>query len=89
VSRYAEKLFVGVGIPYNKDLTSPEEIARIGKRLADIDPAVQVTVLNYRPVFRSRISMPPDQEVEEIGKILRATGLRTVVCQTTRGFTGP
>jgi pyruvate formate lyase activating enzyme len=89
LSKYAGKLFVGVGIPYNKELTSIEEIARIGKRLADIDAAAQVTVLNYRPVFRSRISMPPDDEVEGIGQILRTTGLKTVICQTTRGFTGP
>jgi pyruvate formate lyase activating enzyme len=89
VGKYPEKLFVGVGIPYSKDLISRAEIVLMGEHLREIDPSVQVNVLNYRPAFRSHITMPPDHEVEDIGQLLRDTGLDTVVCQTTRGFIGP
>ena len=87
--KYSEELFVGVGIPYNKELTTTAEVARMGERLREINPSIQVTVINYRPVFRSHIPMPPNHEVEDIGQLLRDTGLETVVCQTTRGFIGP
>ena len=89
IDKYSEELFVGVGIPYNKDLITTAEVTHMGERLREINPSIQVTVINYRPVFRSHIPMPPDHEVEDIGQRLRDTGLDTVVCQTTRGFTGP
>lgn len=46
-----------MGIPYNRDLISVHEISMIGMRIRDeIDPWVQVCVLNYRPEFRSNVS---------------------------------
>jgi hypothetical protein len=48
-----------VGIPYNRDLISLHEISMIGAMIWDeIDPSVQVCVLNYRPESRSKVSRP-------------------------------
>ena len=38
-----------VGIPYNKDLISLEEIGKMGEKIRKIDENVQVCVLDYRP----------------------------------------
>ena len=36
MDNYPEKVFLGVGIPYNKDLISLEEIGKIGERIRKI-----------------------------------------------------
>lgn len=82
---YGGLVFLGVGIPYNKDLISFAEIEKMGKRLADIDPGVQVCVLDYRAEFRSRILRPSPREMRHVGSILKDTGLKTVLCQTSLG----
>jgi pyruvate formate lyase activating enzyme len=87
--QYSEKVFVGVGFPYNRELNPAVEIRRMGERLCQIDPSIPVTVLNYRPEFRSRISLPSDQEMEGIHRILKGVGLKTVICQSTKGYIGP
>jgi pyruvate formate lyase activating enzyme len=92
---YKDRLFLGVGIPYNRDLISMEEVERIGKEISDIDPNPQVCVLDYRPEFRrgliegkviQRLSY---QEMVEVCHLLRGTGLSTVLCQTPFGHIGP
>ncbi|MDO8785796.1 MAG: hypothetical protein Q7J12_06210, partial [Syntrophales bacterium] len=88
-NNYHEKVFVGVGIPYNRGFTSPSEISRMGQRLLEIDPSLQVTVLNYRGEFRSSIVKPKDVEMMAIRDILRDMGLKTVIVQTTAGNIGP
>jgi pyruvate formate lyase activating enzyme len=82
-------VFLGIGIPYNSDLISIEEIKSIGKKIYEIDPSVQVCVNNYVPEFRSRISRPTYQEMRLVHNILKAAKLKTVICQTTGGFIGP
>lgn len=89
VSRYGGTVFTGVGIPYNRSFVSESEIAQMGQRLVDIDPSVQVTVLNYRPEFRSSIVVPSGNEMATIRQVLRDIGLTTVLAQTEGGNIGP
>jgi pyruvate formate lyase activating enzyme len=86
---YGDRVFVGVGIPYNRDLISLEEIREIGERIVKLDEEVQVCVLDYRAEFRSTIKRPSFQEMFEVWKVLRETGLKVVTCQTVRGYIRP
>jgi len=90
INNYKGKIFIGIGIPYNKDLISLEEIANIGDEIERLGQEVQVCVLDYRPEFR-RTSMrrPTYREMLDAWKILRGTGLKTVICQTEFGHIGP
>jgi pyruvate formate lyase activating enzyme len=90
VDNYKDKIFIGIGIPYNKDLISREEIAKIGDEIFRIDREVQVCVLDYRPEFRrTNMWRPSYSEMFEVWKILHRTGLKTVICQTELGHIGP
>jgi len=90
VDNYKDEVFVGVGIPYNRDLISMEEIAKIGEEICKIDPDVQVCALDYRPEFRNlQISRPTLEEMVMVWKTLKSTGLRAVICQTVYGYIGP
>ncbi|MDD1753549.1 MAG: radical SAM protein [Methanotrichaceae archaeon] len=83
-------VFLGIGIPYNKDLIGLEEIAEMGQKIADIDPWIQVSALDYRPEFmRLDITRPSYREMFQVYGILRNTGLESVICQTERGRIGP
>jgi len=92
---YKDQIFLGVGIPYNRDLISMGEVERMGKEISDIDPDLQVCVLDYRPEFRrglikeKMIQRPSYQEMVEVYHLLRGTGLSTVLCQTSFGHIGP
>jgi pyruvate-formate lyase-activating enzyme len=90
VDNYPEKVFLGVGIPYNKYLISLEEIQKMGDKIRTIDENVQVCVLDYRPAFRrSYIQRPEYDEMVNVWRILSGTGLKTVICQTARGHIWP
>lgn len=90
VDNYRDKVFIGVGVPYNKDLISIEEIEKIGYRLFKIDPEIQVCVLDYRPEYRNMsLKRPSYKEMAQIWEILRDIGLKTVVCQTAFGYITP
>jgi len=89
IHNYSEKIFVGVGIPYNRAFTSPSKISRMGQKLLEIAPSLQVTVLNYRSAFRSNIVKPEDMEMMAIRDVLQDMGLKNVVVQTTAGNIGP
>jgi len=86
---YQGKVFVGVGIPYSRDMNSVTEISQMGKRLLDIDSSIQVTALNYRPAFRKQVLLPSDAEMEGVRQVLNGIGLKKVLAQTTAGFVGP
>ena len=43
---YMDRLFLGIGIPYNLDLISMEEVERIGREIFKIDPDLQVCALD-------------------------------------------
>jgi pyruvate formate lyase activating enzyme len=88
--RYQDRIFLGVGIPYNQDLISLSEIDRIGMRIRDeIDPSVQVCVLDYRPEFRSSFPRPTYEQMKKVHQLLRGVGLTTVICQTEFGHITP
>lgn len=90
VNNYKDKIFIGIGIPYNKNLISPEEIAQIGDEIFKIDAEVQVCVLDYRPEFRRmNLPRPTYGEMVKVWNLLRGTGLKTVICQTEFGHVGP
>ncbi|MEM2120586.1 MAG: radical SAM protein [Archaeoglobaceae archaeon] len=90
VDNYRDKVFIGVGIPYNRDFISLKELYEIGTEICRIDSEIQVCVLDYRPEFRNRkISRPSFKEMVNVWKILRSCGLKTVVCQTGFGHIGP
>ncbi len=87
---YSDIVFVGVGIPYNKDLISLEEVRRIGERILDIDDCVQVCVLDYRPEFRRMdIKRPRYIEMVRVWRELKDIGLKNVICQTEYGHIDP
>jgi pyruvate formate lyase activating enzyme len=90
VDRYRERVFTGVGIPYNRGLISLDEVKEMGYAIREIDPHLQVCVLDYRPEFRRRdIRRPHPREMQEVLEILTGGGLTTVICQTRYGHIGP
>lgn len=87
---YTDKVFLGIGIPYNKDLISLEEVRKMGEKINNIDEKVQVCVLDYRPAFRRRdLQRPEYEEMVNVWNLLTGTGLKTVICQTAGGHIGP
>jgi pyruvate formate lyase activating enzyme len=85
-----ETVFTGVGIPYNATLISLDEIGRIGKKINEIDPYLQVCALDYRPEFeRLDLQKPSYKEMVNVHNVLKEAGLKTVICQTARGHIGP
>lgn len=88
--RYADKVYVGVGLVYNAALVSLEEVAEAGARIASIDPKLQVTVLDYFPTFRRRdLRRPTVAEMLRVKRVLEEQGLKTVIVQTAAGHVGP
>jgi pyruvate formate lyase activating enzyme len=87
---YADRVFLGVGMPYHGELVSLEEVGAFGRRLASIDRDVQLCVLDYFPAFRRQaLRRPRPPEMLNVKRILEGTGLRTVVVQTATGHVGP
>ncbi|MEM2606910.1 MAG: hypothetical protein QW101_07650, partial [Ignisphaera sp.] len=88
--RYSDKVYLGVGLVYNKDLVSLDEVAEAGRKIASIDKKIQVTVLDYFPTFRRRdIRRPSVTEMLNVKKILEEQALETVIVQTNVGHIGP
>lgn len=87
---FTDKVFLGIGIPYNRDLISLEEVRKMGEKINEIDEKVQVCVLDYRPAFRrTELRRPEYEEMVNVWNLLKGTGLKTVICQTARGHIGP
>ena len=90
IDKYKDKVFTGVGIPYNRKLISVQELGVMGEKLSEIDPDIQVCVLDYRPEFkRLDLVKPSYEEMVEVHRVLSGKGLRTVICQTEHGHIGP
>ena len=90
VENYSDKMFVGIGIPYNEALISLDEIYKIGERIAGWSPEVQVCALDYRPMFRRMdIRKPTYEDMHKVKGVLEESGLRCVICQTEFGRIGP
>ncbi len=87
---YSDCVYLGIGLVYNPKLITLDEIAEAGRRIASIDPKIQVTVLDYFPAFRRRdLRRPTVAEMLEVKKVLEEQGLRTVIVQTAYGHIGP
>ncbi len=81
---YHDKVFIGVGIPYNEELISLEEIRRIGREIHNIDPSIQTTAMAYFDGgYRSQILWPSLDEMKAVHCILEEAGLITVQCFAT------
>ncbi len=87
---YRDKVYLGVGLVYNRDLVSLEEIAKAGDKIASIGTDIQVTVLDYFPAFRRRwLKRPRYTEMLEVKRVLEERGLKYVIVQTEIGHVGP
>jgi pyruvate formate lyase activating enzyme len=92
---YPEKVFMGVGLPFNPAFYSSTEAMQAelhewGTCVVDIDDRIQVTVLDYRPEFRRRdIERPSTGEMLDMKALLEGLGLRTVLAQTAFGHLAP
>jgi pyruvate formate lyase activating enzyme len=87
---YADRVFLGVGMPYNRELVGLDEVEAFGRRLASINPDVQLCVLDYFPAFRRQdLHRPAPSEMLAVKRLLEGVGLRTVVVQTAIGHVGP
>jgi pyruvate formate lyase activating enzyme len=83
-------VFLGVGIPYHPELISKDEVAKMGNYLADLDPQIQVSVLDYRGEFRRKDLIKPSfEDMMGVKSILNSSGLEKVIAQTSEGHIGP
>lgn len=90
IDEYRDKVYIGIGIPYNQEFMSFNELEKIGDKIASIDPSVQVCVLDYFPTFRRRdIRRPSYSMMLKVKRILNNSGLSCVVVQTELGHVGP
>lgn len=82
--RYHDRAFVGVGIPYNRELVSMQELQRAGKELCRIDPSIQTTAMAYfSGGYRSKLTWPTLDEMKAVHRLLEEAGLTTVQCFAT------
>jgi len=87
---YPDKLFIGLGIPYNNSLMSLEELREIGDKIKEMTDTVQVCLLDYFPTFRRRnIKRPSTEEMVKARQVLKSSGLKIVLAQTPAGHIGP
>ncbi|MDD3454484.1 MAG: radical SAM protein [Methanobacteriales archaeon] len=90
INNYEEKVYLGIGIPYNKKLITIKEIKKMGQKIRKINPEIQVCILDYRPEFRRQnIKRPTFNEMIQIKKLLNNEGLKIVIVQTIHGHIGP
>jgi pyruvate formate lyase activating enzyme len=87
LDNYYDQIFLGVGIPYNQEFMSFEELRKIGLKLSKWEPDLQVTVLDYRPEFRAQhIERPTEYEMKRVKEVLNNAGLNNVICQSIYGY---
>ncbi len=85
LDKYSGKVFIGVGIPFNRTFMSLEEVFEIGSKLTSWDPRIQVTVLDYRPEFRVQaIDRPSYKEMLLVKNTLEESGLKKIKLKVTR-----
>lgn len=90
VDKYLDRVYVGVGIPYNSDFMSLNELYEISDKIASINNSIQVCVLDYFPTFKKKgIKRPPYNEMVKVKNILNGCGLKNVIVQTEVGYIGP
>jgi pyruvate formate lyase activating enzyme len=90
INNYKNKVFLGVGLPYNQELIGMDEVYEFGKRLSKIDSRIQICVLDYFPIFRRRdMERPSVSQMLKVKSTLEDAGLKTVIAQTSVGHIGP
>ncbi|MEM3550571.1 MAG: radical SAM protein [Candidatus Bathyarchaeia archaeon] len=90
IENYGEKVYTGIGVPYNPAFISYEELVEIGDKIAGLNSSIQVCVLDYFPAFRrSALQRPSYSEMIKVKKILNERGLKHVIVQTEFGHIGP
>lgn len=90
VDNYKDKVYLGIGVPYNRDFMSFDEVSEIGDKVASIDNEIQVCVLDYFPAFKRRdLKRPSVREMLKVKRILNNCGLKYVIVQTKIGHIGP
>lgn len=85
-TNYKENIFLGLGIPYNREFITLDQIRKIGQELFKIDPEFQVCLIDYRGEFRNKMTQPGTEEMRNTLKILKECGLKKACCQTREGY---
>ncbi|MDY6918209.1 MAG: radical SAM protein [Chloroflexota bacterium] len=77
--KHRARVFLGVGVPYNGELISMEEISQIGRQLSSIDRTIQTTAMAYFDGgYRRRLMWPGFDEMKTVHHLLEQAGLATV-----------
>ena len=73
---------MAVSLPCHPRIHSKAEIEDIGRSIAEINPAMPVTLIEYQPAFQFR-DWPflSPKIMEQAQKILESTGLHKVIIQ--------
>ncbi len=79
---YSKKIFMAVSLPCHPRIHSKAEIEDIGRSIAEINPEMPVTLIEYQPAFQLR-DWPflSSKIMEQAQKILESTGLHKVIIQ--------
>lgn len=82
VDKYAHKVFYHVAIPFHPHFISYDEVTDMGKKLAALDPNMNVNLIVYQPVFRMRKTpIVGNEEIDKAFNLLKDTGLNNLWCQ--------
>jgi pyruvate formate lyase activating enzyme len=84
--RYRQQLFMAVSLPCHPRIHSKAELYDSAAALAQIDPEMHVTLIEYQPAFRRR-DWPffGEKVMEQARKIVESAGLRNVIVQGGEG----
>ena len=79
---YGKKIFMAVSLPCHPRIHSKAELEDIGRSIAEINPEMPVTLIEYQPAFRLR-DWPflSPKIMEQAQKLLESTGLHKVIIQ--------
>jgi len=84
--RYRQKVFMAVSLPCHPRIHSKAELYDSSAALAQIDPEMHVTLIEYQPAFRQR-DWPflGEKAMAQARKIVESAGLRNVIVQGGKG----
>jgi pyruvate formate lyase activating enzyme len=80
--RYRQQVFMAVSLPCHPRIHSKAELYDSSAALAQIDPEMRVTLIEYQPAFRRR-DWPflGEKAMEQARKIVESAGLRNIIVQ--------
>lgn len=79
---YSKKIFMAVSLPCHPRIHSKAEIEDIGRSIAEINPEMPVTLIEYQPAFQLRDWPFLNPKImEQAQKILESAGLHKVIIQ--------